>query len=196
MIRIDVERGEGAVRTIARAEGDVAPIRIGRVDGNDLVLDARFLSSEHARVAWSGERYVVQDLKSTNGTAVVRRGERLKLDESNGRQSVLEDGDVIELGVTEDPVVLRVSIREEVDGTHVVAVRSIDDLRPAALLGPLRGEPAVDRAALAAVVSGLGRLITSDPGVRSVDCNPLIIGPGGRPVAVDALVELAPAVFG
>ena len=133
MIRIDVQRGEGPVRSVSRTEGDAAPIRIGRVEGNDLVLDARFLSSDHARVVWSGDRYVVQDLKSTNGTAVVRRGERLKLDETNSRQSPLEDGDLLELGVTEDPVVLTVSIREEVDGTHVVAVRSIDDLRPAAL---------------------------------------------------------------
>jgi len=133
VIRIDVQRGEGPVRSVSRTEGDAAPIRIGRVEGNDLVLDARFLSSDHARVVWSGDRYVVQDLKSTNGTAVVRRGERLKLDETNSRQSPLEDGDLLELGVTEDPVVLTVSIREEVDGTHVVAVRSIDDLRPAAL---------------------------------------------------------------
>ncbi|MBI2394095.1 MAG: sigma 54-interacting transcriptional regulator [Deltaproteobacteria bacterium] len=133
MIRIDVTRGDGTARSVTRADGDAQPIRIGRVVDNDLVLDARYLSSEHARVAWSGERFVVQDLRSTNGTVVVRRGERLKLDDSNGRQSALEDGDLLELGVPEDPVVLAVTVKEEADATHVVAVRSIDDLRPAAL---------------------------------------------------------------
>ncbi len=133
MIRLEVTRGEGAGQTAQRSDGDAQPIRIGRVTGNDLAIDARFLSSEHARVAWSGERFVLQDLKSTNGTAVVRRGERVKLDETNGRQMVLEEGDLVELGVTEDPVVLAVSIKEDADDTRVVAVRSIDDLRPAAL---------------------------------------------------------------
>ncbi|HVM63429.1 MAG TPA: acetate--CoA ligase family protein [Acidimicrobiales bacterium] len=74
--------------------------------------------------------------------------------------------------------------------TGLDADELIDDLRPASLLGPVRGEPAVDRAALAATLTGLGRLITSDPRVRSVDCNPLIVAEGA-PVAVDALVELA-----
>jgi len=133
VIRIEVQRGEGAGKAITRADGDSEPIRIGRVDSNDLAVEARFLSSEHARVSWSGERFVVQDLKSTNGTAVVRKGERMKLDDTNGRQLVLEDGDLVELGVVEDPVVLAVSVKEDVDQTHVVAVRSIDDLRPAAL---------------------------------------------------------------
>jgi len=133
VIRIEVQRGEGAGKVVTRADGDSQPIRIGRVEGNDLALDARFLSSEHARVAWSGERFVVEDLKSTNGTAIVRKGERMKLDDNNGRQLALEDGDVLELGVTEDPVVLAVSVKEDADETRVVAVRSIDDLRPAAL---------------------------------------------------------------
>jgi acetyl-CoA synthetase (ADP-forming) len=66
----------------------------------------------------------------------------------------------------------------------------LGDLRPASLLGPVRGEPPVDRAALSATLAGLGRLITSDPRVRSVDCNPLIVA-DGTPIAVDALIELA-----
>ncbi len=65
----------------------------------------------------------------------------------------------------------------------------VDELRPASLLGPVRGEPPVDRPALAGALLGLSRLIVEDPRVRSVDCNPLIVS-GGRPVAVDALVEL------
>ena len=67
----------------------------------------------------------------------------------------------------------------------------IDDLRTSALLGEFRGEPAVDRSAVAAVLEALDALARNETQVRSVDLNPLIIV-DGRPVAVDALVEVAP----
>ncbi len=57
------------------------------------------------------------------------------------------------------------------------------------ILEAFRGEPPVDRAALAAVLEGLGRLARERPDVRSVDLNPLVVA-GSRPVVVDALVEL------
>lgn len=56
---------------------------------------------------------------------------------------------------------------------------------------PFRGEPAIDRGALADVLVGLGRLASERGDVASVDVNPLIVHEG-RPVAVDALVELGP----
>ncbi len=59
------------------------------------------------------------------------------------------------------------------------------------LLESFRGEPAVDRDALAAILVGLGRLATERADVRSVDLNPLIVR-DGKPVAVDALVVLGP----
>jgi acetyl-CoA synthetase (ADP-forming) len=62
-------------------------------------------------------------------------------------------------------------------------------LQHAALLGPFRGEPAVDRARLGAVLEGLARLGLERPDVRSVDLNPLLVD-GSEPVVVDALVEL------
>jgi acetyltransferase len=65
----------------------------------------------------------------------------------------------------------------------------IDSLGTQALLGPFRGEPPVDRAALRSVVLGLSKLAEADPDIASVDVNPLIVV-DGRPVAVDALVEL------
>ena len=66
----------------------------------------------------------------------------------------------------------------------------LDDLRAARLLGPFRGEPAVDREALVNLLVGLARLVEARPDVASVDVNPLIVV-DGRPVAVDALVELS-----
>ena len=66
----------------------------------------------------------------------------------------------------------------------------IDDLATQPLLGPFRGEPAVDRDALARILTGLSRLAEDRPDVASVDLNPLIVA-DGCPIAVDALVELA-----
>jgi acetyl-CoA synthetase (ADP-forming) len=76
--------------------------------------------------------------------------------------------------------------------TEADAREMIDDLASQPLLGPSRGEPAVDRDALVAVLLGLSALARSDPGVRSIDLNPLVVSPAdGRPVPVDALVEMA-----
>ena len=74
--------------------------------------------------------------------------------------------------------------------TSVDAAEMIDELRTQALLGPFRGEPAVDRAALIAVITGLSDASVADPRIVSADLNPLIVV-DGTPIAVDALVELA-----
>jgi acetyl-CoA synthetase (ADP-forming) len=82
-------------------------------------------------------------------------------------------------------VAFRLAPLEPVDAEDM-----LDDLRAAALLEPFRGEPAVDRTALVELLVGLSRLVEEHPDVVSVDVNPLIVV-DGRPVAVDALVELA-----
>lgn len=71
----------------------------------------------------------------------------------------------------------------------VDADEMLDDLGTQTLLGEFRGEPAVDRSALRDVLLGLSRLAESEPGIVTVDINPLIVV-DGRPVAVDALVEV------
>jgi len=63
----------------------------------------------------------------------------------------------------------------------------IDDLGAQTLLGPFRGQPAVDRDVLADTLCALGGL-ASDPTIASIDLNPLIVFEG-KPMAVDALVE-------
>lgn len=73
------------------------------------------------------------------------------------------------------------------------AFDALAELRTQALLGPWRGEPAVDRAAVVDVLLALARLADDEPDVVSVDLNPLVVE-AGLPVAVDALVEIrAPA---
>lgn len=66
----------------------------------------------------------------------------------------------------------------------------IDSLETQALLGPFRGEAAVDRDQLAAVLLALSRAAEADPRIVAADLNPLIVTADGTPIAVDALVEL------
>jgi acetyl-CoA synthetase (ADP-forming) len=73
--------------------------------------------------------------------------------------------------------------------TRVDAEDMLDDLATQSLLGPFRGEPAVDRDALVDVLVGLSATAEAMPALVSADLNPLIVV-DGRPVAVDALVEL------
>ncbi len=68
------------------------------------------------------------------------------------------------------------------------AEEMVDGLATQALLGPFRGEPAVDRDALVDVLLGLSAAAEADPTIVAIDLNPLIVV-DGRPVAVDALVE-------
>jgi acetate---CoA ligase (ADP-forming) subunit beta len=72
---------------------------------------------------------------------------------------------------------------------RVDAEELLDDLETQALLGPVRGEPPVDRTVVADLVLALSRLAEADPAIVSVDVNPLVVV-DGRPVAVDALVEV------
>ena len=69
------------------------------------------------------------------------------------------------------------------------ALEMLEDLATQALLGPFRGEPAVDRDRVADVLCGLSDLAIARPDVVSVDLNPLIVV-DGVPLAVDALVEI------
>lgn len=69
------------------------------------------------------------------------------------------------------------------------AEEMLEALSTQSLLGAFRGEPAVDTGSLTAVLEGLSALAVEREDIASVDVNPLIVV-DGRPVAVDALVEV------
>ena len=69
------------------------------------------------------------------------------------------------------------------------ALAMMDEIRAKALLGPYRGMAAVDRAALARAIMGVGAAALAHPEIAEIDVNPVIIS-GSRPVAVDALIVL------
>lgn len=73
--------------------------------------------------------------------------------------------------------------------TPVDAEEMIDDLSLQSLLGAFRGEPPVDRTAVAEVLLALSRAAGARDDIAAADLNPLLVV-DGRPVAVDALVEV------
>src|SRR5580704_3088854 len=95
MIRLDVTQG---LARGSRHESTADVVRVGRAEGNDLVLPDELVSGEHVRIVFGGDRYLLRDLRSTNGTAVLRAESRIALDDGNGREVALQPGDVVELG--------------------------------------------------------------------------------------------------
>jgi predicted component of type VI protein secretion system len=65
------------------------PVSIGRLPDNALVISDPAVSARHARVTWEADHYVIEDLRSTNGTYVNNK--------PIARHTLL-DGDVILIG--------------------------------------------------------------------------------------------------
>lgn len=76
-------------RELTECAVGVHPVSIGRLPDNLLVIDNPAVSGRHARVYKEGNHYVLEDLKSTNGTFVN--------DKPVARHTLLE-GDVIVVG--------------------------------------------------------------------------------------------------
>ncbi len=113
---------------------------LGRGPANTIVLTDYHLSGEHGQIVREGQSYVYRDLRSTNGSAVERAGNRLAVDATRRHEIGLEHGDLLLLGDPKKPVSLRVrilksSITGEVPamgaadlGDRLIASRSIVDL--------------------------------------------------------------------
>ena len=62
-------------------------------------------------------------------------------------------------------------------------------IRGKALLGPFRGQPAVDEDKLTAIIEAVARIAADHPQIAEIDVNPILIR-GSEPVAADALMIL------
>lgn len=76
------------------------------------------------------------------------------------------------------------------DLTQTDIIAALNQLRAAALLHGVRGETAVDIAAVARTVQLVGAAMRADPAISEIDINPLIARPDGV-TALDALVVRA-----
>ena len=89
---------EGAVRLLIRVDGDTEVVHVlgrkttvGRTPDNDLQIDAKFISRNHAVILAGPNHTIIEDLNSTNGVAV--NGKRIT-------RHTLRDGDNLAIGKT------------------------------------------------------------------------------------------------
>ncbi len=75
--------------------------------------------------------------------------------------------------------------------TRQDATDMIETIRSRSLLGPFRGEAAVDRDVLLGTLMGLSAIAADFPEIAEIDINPLIAMATGELKAVDALITLA-----
>ena len=83
-LRIELNTVEIKRVTLSRSH-----LKIGRRPYNDLIFDNLAVSGEHAEIRENSDRYLLTDLKSTNGVYV--NGDRVNL------STMLESGDCIEI---------------------------------------------------------------------------------------------------
>ncbi|HLX35341.1 MAG TPA: acetate--CoA ligase family protein [Candidatus Limnocylindrales bacterium] len=69
-----------------------------------------------------------------------------------------------------------------------MALGMLRDLRAAPILDGVRGRPAVAAEPIAELLVALGQAMLDHPEWLEVDINPVIVGPGRPPIAVDALI--------
>src|SRR5438105_13457932 len=67
MFAINISEKGGETR---RLEFDKPEITIGRVQGNDIILPKGNVSKRHSRIVLKDGKFIIVDLKSTNGTYV------------------------------------------------------------------------------------------------------------------------------
>lgn len=163
MIRLQVIDGEDRGRAIESAADLLA---IGRADSNHLALSAIHVSGEHAQILFVGDRYVVRDLQSTNGTRVRRGGNVVTTLSSQGeREATVENGDVLEVGEPEHPVRISVAIADDADNTRFLSVVSV------AKLAEVEAQVGADRATLQSLYEStkdIGGALELDEVIESV----------------------------
>jgi Nif-specific regulatory protein len=120
VIRVEVEQGD--VRGL-RAEKD-GQLTIGRAPGNDLHLPDWHVSGNHAVLSFDGVRARLRDLRSTNGSRLLRGQSVLAVDATCNWERELEAGDRIAFGNSSAPVVVRVDWIERASVAPTNAVQS------------------------------------------------------------------------
>jgi pilus assembly protein CpaF len=151
MFTIVISEKGGAERreTFERSE-----ISVGRVQGNDLMLPKGNVSKHHARLLLRDSRFIVTDLRSTNGTYV------------NGRKisqaTIVREGDKIYIG----DFVLRV---ESGQGASADASRDLVTGAQAAVTGPSSGSMPAEAPSGGGLVS------------QNVSSPPTPVGPAAPP---------------
>src|SRR5438045_3915676 len=151
MFSIIISEKGGAER---RETFDKNEINVGRVQGNDLMLPKGNVSKHHARLLYRDGRFIVTDLKSTNGTYV------------NGRKiaqaTIVREGDKIYIG----DFVLRLDTGGAAEqATPMAGLEQPNEDRHMGRTGPnAAGNAAGAGGPMGAGVSGIGGIGGAGPG--------------------------------
>jgi pSer/pThr/pTyr-binding forkhead associated (FHA) protein len=86
MIKLELKFKDKVLKKI---ETDKPEITIGRSPNSDIQIDNLVVSKRHARLMKNNGQYVVEDLKSTNGTF---------LNDEKVSKSVLKHNDIVTIG--------------------------------------------------------------------------------------------------
>jgi transcriptional regulator with GAF, ATPase, and Fis domain len=163
VIILEIQQGSAAGKVL---EIDAPQATIGRAETNTLVLTDYHLSGEHGQIFSEDDQLIYRDLRSTNGSAIMRGERKISVDESTRYEAVIHDGDRLLLGDPKAPVVVNVRLKHQRAATHdesqdrVIASRSITQLPEVA--GKVERDPVGALALYQASKRLSGRLELSD----------------------------------
>ena len=88
MFKVNIREKGGQEKELQFEKEEVS---IGRVQGNDIILPRGNVSKRHARIVYKDSKFIIVDLRSTNGTYV--NAERIGTDPHS-----LVPGDTVTMG--------------------------------------------------------------------------------------------------
>ncbi|MCK5799815.1 MAG: GAF domain-containing protein, partial [Deltaproteobacteria bacterium] len=110
MIRLEVVQGQD--KGLAH-ETEEVQILLGRAANATFQLSDHHLSGEHGLIFRDQDHYVYRDLRSTNGSMLLRGQKRVLLDGSDRWETTLRDGDRLLLGDATSPVIVLCKVQVE-----------------------------------------------------------------------------------
>ena len=152
MIRLEVVQGQDVGRVF---ESDDEKVTVGRAPNVTIQLSDFHLSGEHGLLFQEGDQYIYRDLRSTNGSMLLRGQKRVVLDGADRWETIIKDGDRLLLGDAATPVILLCKLAgsgAEEEKARIIVERPLSELSEVA--GKVEQSP--DISALYAAIKSLG----------------------------------------
>ena len=128
MIRLEVVQGHDVGRVF---ESEDEKITLGRASNVTIQLSDFHLSGEHGLIFQEGDQHIYRDLRSTNGSMLLRGQKRVVLDGSDRWETIITDGDRLLLGDAASPVILLCKLftsGAEEEKTRIIVERPLSEL--------------------------------------------------------------------